>query len=190
MTIVLGGSRHIFSLPSEIQNQLQKCVEANEEFFIGDAPGADSAFQNFFRKLKYNNVKIFSSAGTIRNNLGSWESEQVLTGLKNKSNASHAFKDRFMCKKANSGVMLWDCKSAGTLSNIVDLIEQEKNCIVWVEQDSNLLSIQNLESLKSLTNKFPKVYNEALKRLATYRRREQKRKTRDTQPLLFGNAEE
>ena len=68
--------------------------------------------------------KVYS----IRNNLGNWQVEKVESGLKSKSSAVHAFKDRKMSQIADVGLMIWDCKSAGTLSNVIDLLEQGKNC--------------------------------------------------------------
>ena len=112
MTYILGGSRHIVNLPSEVRDLLDEKVSANEFFYIGDAPGSDTSFQSFFAKKQYKNIKIFSSAGYIRNNVGNWDWELIDSGLRSTSNSVHAFKDRHMCKLSNSGIMVWDCQSA------------------------------------------------------------------------------
>ena len=58
MTYILGGSRHIVNLPSEVEDLLGKKLSIDEIFYIGDAPGSDTAFQYFFAKKNYKNVKI------------------------------------------------------------------------------------------------------------------------------------
>jgi hypothetical protein len=185
MTYILGGSRHIFNLPSEVKDLLDEKVSANESFYIGDAPGADTSFQSFFAKKQYKNVKVFSSAGYIRNNVGNWDWELIDSGLKSKSNSVHAFKDRHMCKVSNSGIMIWDCRSAGTLSNVIDLVRQGKNCFIWVAPDSDLYQFDNQISLDKWMNAFQVVRDEALKRLAKFEKREIKRGSLNLQPDLF-----
>jgi hypothetical protein len=185
MTYILGGSRHIFNLPSEVKDLLDEKVSANESFYIGDAPGADTSFQSFFAKKQYKNVKVFSSAGYIRNNVGNWDWELIDSGLKSKSNSVHAFKDRHMCKVSNSGIMIWDCRSAGTLSNVIDLVRQGKNCFIWVAPDSDLYQFDNQISLDKWMNAYQVVRDEALKRLAKFEKREIKRGLLNLQPDLF-----
>jgi len=185
MYFVLGGSRHIQQLPAEVTELLTEKMYKNYEFVIGDAPGSDTAFQSFFLKKKYSRVKIYSSAGYIRNNLGNWDWELIDSGLKSKSNAVHAFKDRYMCQISNSGIMIWDCQSAGTLSNVIDLVRQGKNCFIWVAPDSDLYQFDNQKSLEKWMNAYQDVRDEALKRLQKFEKREIKRSKSNSQPDLF-----
>ena len=186
MTYILGGSRHIVNLPSEVKVLLDEKVSTNEFFNIGDAPGSDTSFQSFFANKQYKNIKIFSSAGYIRNNVGNWDWELIDSGLKSKSNSVHAFKDRYMCKISDSGIMIWDCQSAGTLSNVIDLVRQGKNCFVWVAPDSDLYQFDNQKSLEKWMNAYQDVRDEALKRLEKFEKREIKRGKSNSQPDLFG----
>jgi hypothetical protein len=184
--VVLGGSRHLEYVPQEVGDRLLEWMEASCEFLVGDAPGSDRAFQVFLKSKKFPNVTVYSSAGEIRNNLGNWPVEYVDSGLKSKSNAVHAFKDRKMSKIADSGLMIWDCNSAGTLSNLIDLIRQGKNCYMWVAPDSDMYQFDNPQSLDKWMNAYPEVRDEALKRLNTFEKREQKRTSTESQPDLFG----
>lgn len=186
MYLVLGGSRHIQQLPSEVKELLMENIDKNYEFLIGDAPGSDRAFQDFFLQKKYSRVKIYSSAGYIRNNVGNWDWELIDSGMKSKSNAVHAFKDRHMCKLSNSGIMIWDCQSAGTLSNVIDLVRQGKNCYIWVAPDSDLYQFDNQKSLEKWMNSYQEVRDEALSRLEKFEKREIKRGKSNSQPDLFG----
>jgi len=101
MKIVLGGSRHLEFIPTEIADRLVEWIEDSSEFLVGDAPGTDRAFQLFLSSKKYPEVTVYTSADEIRNNLGGWAVEKVESGLKSKSSAVHAFKDRKMSERAD-----------------------------------------------------------------------------------------
>ena len=175
MKIVLGGSRHVNVIPKELTDLLQEWLDQGANFLVGDAPGAVSAFQLILRNLNALNVTIYSSAGYVRNNLGHWPYREVESGLKSKSHAVHAFKDRVMTSEADLGLMLWDCQSAGTLSNVIDMVESGKSCKVWVSLDSDLYSFDNKISLSNWLAQYPEVTTEAARRLRQFRRREYNR---------------
>ena len=184
MKVVLGGSRFLEKIPQNLVELLQEWNESRSEFLVGDAPGADSAFQKVLKNIGCKSVTVYSSAGYIRNNYGNWVSKEVKSGLQSKSNAVHAFKDRFMTSIADSGLMLWDCESAGTLSNVIDLVESGKSCRIWVALDFELYNFDNLPSLEKWLQQYPYVTEEAHKRLKTFRHREAKR-AKSGQPGLF-----
>ena len=184
MRIVLGGSRHLEFIPNEIADQLFDWMENSTEFLIGDAPGTDRAFQKFLHSKKYSTVTIYSSAGEKRNNLGNWQVEKVESGLKSKSNAAHAFKDRKMSRLADIGLMIWDSQSAGTLSNVIDLVDQQKECYMWLAAESELCRFDNLKSLDKFLLNYPEQSEEAKKRLKRFRNREMKSAHTDEQTLF------
>ncbi len=171
MKIVLGGSRKLEFIPDVVADELQRMMRESNEFLIGDAPGIDSIFQKFMAKFDYENVEVFSSAGYVRNNFGKWPERQIETTLKSKSNASHAVKDREMCKLANAGIMVWDQESVGTLSNALDLLDQNKLCFIYnaIEQDFCRFEIKS--SLDKWLENYPAVKTEAQLRLDRFRNR-------------------
>ena len=185
MKVVLGGSRHLEYIPSEVAERLNHWIEEKSEFLVGDAPGSDKTIQLFLKSRSYRLVSVYTSADEIRNNLADWPVIKVDSGLKSKSNAVHAFKDRKMSEIAEIGLMIWDCQSAGTLSNVIDLVSQGKNCFVWVAPDSEIHQFDNLHSLEKWMIQYPEVRDEALKRLDSFKKRESKRKLSDIQPNLF-----
>jgi hypothetical protein len=184
MKIVLGGSRFIGIVPSNVVELLDNWNRKGFEFLVGDAPGADLAFQKVLKSIGCTKVTVFSSAGFIRNNYGNWPSEKINSGLKSKSNAVHAFKDRHMTLTADFGLMLWDGKSAGTLSNVIDLVSTGKECKVWMETDSELYNFDNQSSLDSWLDLYPEVKAEAHKRLKIFSRRQSKRSSSKQQSLF------
>jgi hypothetical protein len=185
MKIVLGGSRHLEYIPNEVAEKLDGWIAQDVQFLVGDAPGSDRAFQSFLQMRKYPNVLVLSSAGMIRNNLGNWPTELVESGLKSKSHSVHAFKDRKMTAISDFGLMIWDCESAGTLSNVIDLLKQGKECALWIAPDSELCNFDNYDSLNRWLDKYPDVKLEAESRLAKFAKREAKKQIENNQETLF-----
>jgi hypothetical protein len=184
MKVFLGGSRHLQKVPQELVALLNEWNDSHNEFLVGDASGADLAFQVELDKMNCSNVTIYSSAGYVRNNRGNWTAKHIESGLESSTNAKHAFKDRYMTEFADTGLMLWDCESAGTLSNVIDLIQKGKSCKIWLALEAELFTFDNSSSLDNLLNSYPTVAAEAQRRLRTFRRREEKRKYKDI-PDLF-----
>ncbi len=171
MKIVLAGSRKLAFIPEPVISMLQDHIEAGDIFFIGDAPGMDTTFQQFMLRNEYASVEVFSSAGYVRNNIGKWQEHQIETTLKSKSNALHAFKDREMCKLADFGIMIWDQESAGTLSNAIDLLEQGKTCLIYNAVDQEFVRFETIETLNKWLVSHPEVADEAKSRLNRFRNR-------------------
>ena len=171
MKVVLGGSRKLEFIPDLVSDELLVMMKALNSFLIGDAPGIDSIFQKFMAKADYENVEIFSSAGYVRNNVGNWPEQQIDTTLKSKSSASHAFKDREMCKRADLGIMIWDQESAGTLSNAIDLLDQEKACLIYDALEQEFIRFETKSNLDNWLAKHEEVAAEARSRLNRFRNR-------------------
>ena len=182
MRVFLGGSRFSGTLPIILKGELDKFIESGSTFLIGDAPGADTAFQAFLKSRNYKNIVIYSSADFVRNNLGDWKFEIIESGMKSKSSASHAFKDRHMSEICSLGIMNWDEQSVGTLSNVIDLIEQKKECHLYLDSEKQVVPMSSISQLNSLAVKYPGAFEEAQLRLARYR----KRKAKLSNSLDFG----
>lgn len=177
MLIVLGGTRKVETLPAEIGELITELGNQNHTFYVGDAPGIDTAFQKFLYTLKIKDVTVFSSADSVRNNLGNWSQIQVESPIKSKSHARHSIKDRYMTAKADLGIMVWDAQSAGTLANVIDLLEMKKECFLFNLIDRDLVKFDNLKSLEKYLINFGEVRDEANRRLKTFRNREKRMKS-------------
>ena len=186
MKIVLGGSRHLEFIPKPIEQTLDLWVNQGADFLIGDASGSDRAFQRYLLTQNYERVLIFSSSDQVRNNLGNWPSVLVNSGLRSRGSAMHTFKDRKMTQEADTGLMIWDCASAGTLSNAIDLLRQGKECFIWIAPDSELCRFDNFVSMDIWLEKYPVVKMEAESRLAKFVKRAARKKSSDGQESLFG----
>lgn len=185
MRVVLGGSRQLSFLPEEVMDNLNSWMRDGVEFLIGEAKGTDAKFQEFFKFSKYDKVKIYYSGDYVRHNFGNWETEKIESGLKSKSHAMHAAKDRTMTLLADTGLMIWDTLSAGTLSNLIDLLNQGKPCQIFVAgEDSNLYYLNSKKDLDKWEERYPEVFEEAEKRLKTFAKRASKNEMDESQTLF------
>jgi hypothetical protein len=185
MKIVLGGSRKIEAVPEVFKIQLSVWFGESCDFLIGDSTGVDYAFQTILNNARFERVKIFTSADAVRTNLGDWPVVRIDSGLKGNSKSKHAFKDRHMCQLADIGLMVWDGASAGTISNVIDLVNQGKKTLVWSAPEKSLYEFASSSALNDWLNKNPSASNEARRRLRSYDLRIQKLRKFDIAPSLF-----
>lgn len=55
-----------------------------------------------------------------------------------------------MARAADIGLMIWDSKSTGTLSNVLELISQRKKAVVYVNKEKNFLNVVDAQSFRAL----------------------------------------
>ena len=137
--IFLGGSISISKLNNRIIEWLQSIVIQKHKILIGDASGADRAFQEYLAAQQYSDVTVYHSGSFCRNNLSNWKTVSVLAPSYLKGAAFYAAKDRRMAQDATAGFMLWDGKSKGTFSNVKELIRLNKKCLVYVLAENSFL---------------------------------------------------
>lgn len=182
--VFLSGSISTQTLPSSLIEKLDGFLDENVSFLVGDAPGADLLFQNYLSQRNAKSVTVFHS-GRLRNNVGDWSTKYIESNLQSVSKESHGYKDRAMCSEATLGVVIWDRRSAGTLANIIDLVNQGKSSYVFFQDGSETPA----SSLADIRDRFQAeaellAMDEANKRLARFRRRESLA-ARYSNPTLF-----
>jgi hypothetical protein len=59
-------------------------------------------------------------------------------------------KDVEMALTADYGFMIWDAKSTGTLSNVIELLRQGKKSVVFVNKEKSFLTVGSGEQLDEL----------------------------------------
>ena len=168
MRIVLGGSRNLNVLPDSVEQRLDAWMNLGATFLIGDASGIDTTFQTHLYKHGYASVVIYTSADTVRNNIGKWKVVVVDSGLKSASAARHTVKDRKMTELADAGLMMWDQESIGTLANILDLARQGKDVAVYDAVESKLSTFESGLNLEPWLAAHTTAVDQARKRLQTY----------------------
>jgi hypothetical protein len=155
--VFIAGSISIKHLNVRFLERIQNIISKNLDILLGDAPGIDSLVQQYLREQKYKKVKIYCSGLTPRNNFGNWEIIQVKSSFAKGTRAFFTAKDLKLAEDANFGLMCWDTKSTGTLSNIYELLSKGKKTIVYINNTNNFLSLAKIEDfnffLKSMSHK-------------------------------------
>lgn len=129
-TVFVGGSRHVSSLSTDVKDRLNNAIKNGHKIIVGDANGADKAVQKHLLESSYNNVTVFCSGDSYRNNLGHWNTQHVNPPKNVKGFQFYAAKDREMAREANFGLMIWDGKSAGTVLNVLRLVKAGKVAVL------------------------------------------------------------
>jgi predicted XRE-type DNA-binding protein len=55
-----------------------------------------------------------------------------------------------MARTSDYGLMVWDCKSTGTLSNVIELLREKKKSVVFVNKDKDFITISDKTGLDHL----------------------------------------
>jgi probable addiction module antidote protein len=129
-TVFVGGSRQVSRLSAQALERLENITSSGSHVIVGDANGADKAVQKFLLNQSYDNVTVYCSGDSCRNNLGRWRARNVQTPANAKGFDFYAAKDREMAREADFGLMIWDGKSLGTLLNVLRLIRAGKKAVL------------------------------------------------------------
>lgn len=154
MKIFIAGPRALMCLDKNIEDILNSCMKKGFQILVGDAVGADSLVQRYLTNKGYMEVTVYVSNGIVRNNIGNWEVKSVPVEKSVHGFAFYAEKDRAMAKDADVGFMLWNGKSKGTLNNMINLLDLEKQTIVYIPHTGNIHNITKLATLERLTRAF------------------------------------
>jgi hypothetical protein len=129
--VFIGGSRRTSRLNSEVRARIDRMMEQHLPIVVGDANGVDKAVQQYLHGRGYQSVEVFCMAGSCRNNVGRWPTRNVVAPKGQRGFDYFTAKDREMAREASVGFMIWDGRSFGTLVNVLRLVRQEKNAVVY-----------------------------------------------------------
>jgi hypothetical protein len=141
--VFIGGSRRVSRLDGQVRARIDRMIEQRLSVVVGDANGADKAVQHYLRDRGYQTVEVFCMAGSCRNNLGSWPTRVIVAPKGTRGFDYFTTKDREMAKEASVGFMIWDGKSFGTLVNVLRLVRQEKNSVVYNVPKKEFCTVRN-----------------------------------------------
>lgn len=152
-TVFIAGSITIKHLDPKVQVRLMNIIEMKHDVIVGDASGVDRSVQQFLFENGAKNVTVYCVGGIPRNNVGNWPTNTVTTHHPRGSRASFAAKDLAMAEVADVGLMVWDTQSIGTLSNVIELLDREKNVVVFIDKGKEFNKITNVSHLESLVTR-------------------------------------
>lgn len=154
-------------LPSEVKKRLENVIASRYRILIGDANGADKAAQKHFLEKCYENVTVFCSGLTPRNNLGAWPTRCVDVPKQTTGFHFYAAKDREMAREADFGLMIWDGKSPGTILNVLRLVLAGKIAVLFDIPQKKVTTIKTLEAWKEFMSARSLELNTDVKKRAT-----------------------
>lgn len=152
MKVFIAGPRAINELNEKICEKLDSICEKKYEILVGDSYGIDSCVQSFLNRKYYKNVTVFASGNRARNNYGNWYVHNVSVDSKTKGFDFYAQKDIQMAKSADIGFMIWNGNSRGTFNNIVNLLQMNKEVILYYEKTKSFYDFKGLEDFKKCFN--------------------------------------
>ncbi|MDW9957980.1 hypothetical protein GOB20_09090 [Sinorhizobium meliloti] len=149
-SVFVAGSIAIKKLPTAFIEKLDSLLASNLGVIVGDANGTDKAVQQVLSDRGATLVTVYCSGSRPRNNLGDWPVKQIDSDAEPGTKAFFSAKDIAMAEDADVGLMLWDAKSTGTLSNVIELARQKKKSVVFVNNYSGFIIVRDAASLMKL----------------------------------------
>jgi hypothetical protein len=142
-------------LSREIRQRLDNIMAQSFTILVGDANGVDKAVQKHCADKCYDKVIVFCAGNLCRNNVGNWDTKHIAADRGTRDYKFYMVKDIEMAKEADYGFMIWDAKSSGTLSNILQLLEMNKKVLVYVGPLKDSKRLHQASDLQSILKNCP-----------------------------------
>ncbi len=149
-TVFIAGSISISRLHEKVQERINNIVSSDLNVVVGDADGADTSIQQCLRDYHATKVTVYCTGDTPRNNVADWPVHRVHSKARAGSRAFFTAKDLEMARSSDYGLMVWDCKSTGTLSNVIELLKEKKKSVVFVNKNKDFVTIADKVGLDHL----------------------------------------
>jgi hypothetical protein len=146
-TVFIAGSMSIKHLHPLVLDRLGKIVDNQLAVVVGDADGVDTSIQTYLADSGHVNTTVFCT-GEPRNNIGNWPTHVVESRHAKGTRAFFTAKDLAMAEAADYGLMIWDAKSTGTLSNVLELIARHKKTVVFINKAKQFKNIGSATQLE------------------------------------------
>jgi len=149
-TVFIAGSISIRRLHEKVQERIRKIVSSDFNVVVGDANGADTAIQECLQRHRAGKVTVYCTGDAPRNNVAEWPVRKIVSKARAGSRAYFTAKDVEMARTSDYGLMVWDSKSTGTLSNVIELLSEKKKSVVFVNKDKDFVTISDKGGLEHL----------------------------------------
>jgi hypothetical protein len=150
--IFISGSMGIKNINKLVITRIENIINEKFTVLVGDASGVDSSIQEILSNRKYKNVKIYCAGNYPRNNIGKWDIISVQTEHKPNTRSYFTAKDIEMAEECDLGLMIWDSKSTGTLSNVLELLKKKKTSVVFVNKLKKFYNVSNITEFENLVS--------------------------------------
>lgn len=151
-TVFIAGSISISRLHEKVADRINKIVSSDFNVVVGDADGADTSIQACLQRYQAGKVTVYCTGDSPRNNVGEWPVHRVVSKAKAGTRAYFTAKDLEMARHSDYGLMVWDCKSTGTLSNVIELLREKKKSVVFVNKNKDFVTVSDKDGLERLVS--------------------------------------
>lgn len=148
--VFISGSMRIKNINQEVLNRIDNIINSDYQVLVGDADGVDSSIQNYLLQKKVTSTLVYCTGLQPRNNLGNWSTSNIETNYSPGTRAYFTAKDLVMAEDCDYGLMIWDTKSTGTLSNTIELLKRKKNSLVFVNKEKLFIKVKDVNDLELL----------------------------------------
>lgn len=151
-TVFISGSLQIKNLDANVKKRIEKIITTNMKIILGDADGVDSSIQKYLFERGASSVTIYCSGSQLRNNIGRWPVRHIESNSPEGTRAFYTAKDLELAKDADYGLMIWDTKSTGTLSNVIELLSSKKSSVVYINKEKEFINVTNINDLEKVVS--------------------------------------
>jgi hypothetical protein len=148
--IFISGSMRIKNLDTNILERINNIISSKYEVIVGDADGVDSSIQLYLQSHNVRLVTVYCSGKKPRNNIGDWNIKSIETKAKPRTREFFTAKDIVMADDSDYGLMIWDAKSTGTLSNCIELLNRNKLSLVYINKNKEFIKVKSVDDFKRL----------------------------------------
>ncbi|MBC2695390.1 MAG: hypothetical protein HF982_08975 [Desulfobacteraceae bacterium] len=148
--IFISGSMGIKRIDKKVKERIDNIITSNFPILLGDASGVDTSIQELIKSKEYKEVTVYCSGNHVRNNIGRWKVRKIMTDYKENTRHFFTAKDIQMAKECDYGLMVWDSKSTGTLSNVYELLSQGKKSLVFVNKLKSFIKVTDVDEFEEL----------------------------------------
>lgn len=148
--VFISGSMRIKNLDKNVLERINNIIDSDYQVIVGDADGVDSSIQNYLKEKKSESVIVYCTGKKPRNNIGHWLTENIYSTSSPGTRAYYTAKDLKMAEDCDYGLMVWDTKSTGTLSNTIELLKHKKMSLVYINKIKEFIKIKDVSDLEKL----------------------------------------
>lgn len=150
--VFISGSMRIKNLDGNVLDRINNIIDSNYQVIVGDADGVDSSIQKYLISQEIKSVLVYCSGDKPRNNIGHWHTEVTETNAPPGTRSFFTAKDIKMAEDCDYGLMVWDTKSTGTLSNAIELLKRKKISLVYINKAKEFLKVKEITDLEKLVS--------------------------------------
>lgn len=140
-SVFISGSISVISLPAEVFRTINTIETKNIHIIIGDAKGIDKIVQEKLSRDEYYNVTVYTIYNKPRNITSQNFNVKQINYDKNlkSERAKQKYKDTAMAEDCDYMLIIWDGKSKGSYTNLLNALHMNKPFKVFYTKANRFL---------------------------------------------------